>query len=323
MGDTPRYCSSCGARLSPSDNFCSACGAAVSSPESDRASARTKTTETGTTTGTKTTAGTRTTTDSGRTSNGSRHGTTHDGTAATDDDQAWLHQRVEDLRMEGWTVTKDSGDRVVLVKKTVGSIPAHILLFFFSGGFANLLYGWYRWTIGAPKRAVTAAGNEEVLNESSLGSVAVGIALVALLGITLLVTTLALLFGAEIVAGVFGLLTLLAVGAGVGVTRDVDTESLSTFGRVRSVETEQVRTPAEPCASCGERVIDGERRSFTDRFYVAGLPVKTNSDGENVYCDDCVARRDVPEDEADIDAELDAMREETESENRERATERN
>ncbi|MFB6177546.1 MAG: zinc ribbon domain-containing protein [Halobaculum sp.] len=297
MGDSPRYCSSCGAPLSPGDNFCSACGAAVSDEESHGA------------------------TDSVRDSRNEPG-----GTAATDDDRAWLRQRVEDLQMDGWEVTQDAADRVVLVKKSIGSLPVHVLLFLFSGGFLNVLYGWYRWTYGAPKRAVTAAGNEEVLNESSLGSVAVGVALVALLGINLLVTTVALLLNVELVAGIFGLLTLLAVGAGIGVTRDVDTESLSTFGRVRSVETEQVRTPPEPCAACGERVIDGERRSFTDRFYVAGLPVKTNSDGENVYCDDCVARRDAPGD-TDIDAELDAMREETgtteSSESRERTTERN
>lgn len=302
MGDTPRYCSSCGEMLSPSDRFCSACGAAVSDSESNGRA----------TTGYDSTTGGHSGTTAG-----------HTGTAATDDDRTWLRQRVEDLRFEGWKVTQDSGDRVVLVKKTVGSIPAHILLFFFSGGFLNLLYAWYRWTIGAPKRAVTASGSEQVLNESSLGSVAIGVALVALLGINLLVTTIALLLGAELVAGVFGLLMLLAAGAGVGATRDVDTESLSTFGRVRSVETDQVRTPSDPCASCGERVIDGERRSFTDRFYVAGLPVKTNSDGENIYCDDCVARSDVPDDEIDIDAELDAMRDDGVSETRERTTDRN
>jgi hypothetical protein len=219
--------------------------------------------------------------------------------------------------MDGWEVTRDTGDRVVLVNKGIGSIPVHILLFFVSSGLANVLYGWYSWTMGAPKREVTADGSERVLNESSLGSVVVGLVLLGLLGMNMLLLLIALVFGAELVALVFGLLSLLVVGAGVGVTRDVDTQSLSTFGRERSVSTESVRTPSEPCASCGSRVIEGERRTFTDRLYVAGLPVKTYKEGDNTYCAECAGNSDISGPD-DIDAELENLRRERDRRDHER-----
>ena len=321
MSRTPRYCSACGERLSPGDNFCAACGDSVTS-QTERQS-RDDPDSSGVT-GRYTERGNHGTGD-GVTSTG--ESTTRPRTdratpdptgAATDDDSRWLRQRVADLRARGWEVTRDDGDRVELIDRGVGSIPAHLLIFFFTSGLGNLLYGWYSWTWGAPERLVTADGHEEVdEGGNGVGTLIAAVAAVGILGINAMLFFVALLAGAPSVA-VSGLLfTLLMIVGAVAFQNDVETASLSKFGRERDVDEQQVRTPPESCAACGDRVIEGERRRFTDRFYLAGVPLYTYEEGTNTYCDDCVADSRDPDDVADLERELERLR--TDADGRSRA----
>ncbi|MEZ3142691.1 zinc ribbon domain-containing protein [Halobaculum sp. MBLA0143] len=286
MSETPRYCSACGERLSSGDNYCPACGDPVTATDSERA----------------------------RT--GASGGGRRDPGAATTDDRHWLSQRVADLRARGWKVTYDDGDRVELVDRGVGSIPVHLVLFFVSSGLANLLYAWYSYTWGAPKRIVTADGNEEVDDDSSLGTALAVVAGVVLLGINGLLFAISLLVGVPQIAVSVLLFTVMAVAGTVAFRSDIDTESPSTFGRERRVETESVETPPESCAACDDRVVRGERREFSDKFYLAGVPVRTHEEGSNTYCADCVADNRGPDDASDLERELRQLR--TDSRGRER-----
>ncbi len=299
MSRTPRYCSACGERLSPGDNFCAACGESVTSRETHARDGVDTPSDAG---GYREPAG-----DDG---GGPRTDPTrHRRGAATDDDRRWLRQRVADLRARGWEVTRNNGDRVALVDRGVGSIPAHLLVFAFTGGMGNLLYGWYSWTWGAPERFVTADGHEEV-DEGGDGVDTLIAAVVALgvLGINAVLFVIALLAGAPSVA-VSGLLfTLLLLVGTVAFRTDVETASLSKFGREREVDEQQVRTPPESCAACGDRVIEGERREFADQFYLAGVPLRTYEKGSNTYCADCVADDRGPDDLADLERELERLR---------------
>jgi len=321
MSSTPRYCSACGERLSPGDNFCAACGESVTS---DARAERRPTDGVDTATGTGPAGETSGVGDAGRAGDQSTGGVGHSGNqstsggfaatrdradAATDDDRRWLRQRVADLRARGWEVTHDDGDRVELIDRGVGSIPGHLLIFLFTSGLGNLLYGWYSWTWGAPERLVTADGHEEV--EEGGNGVATLIAAVAalgLLGINGMLFLVALFAGAPSVALSGLLFTLMMLVGAVAFQTDVDTTSLSTFGRERDVDSERVRTPPESCAACGDRVIEGERRRFTDRFYLAGVPLRTYEEGTNTYCADCVADSRDPDDVADLERELERLR---------------
>lgn len=301
MSETPRYCSACGERLSPGDNFCPGCGDPVGTA-GDRAHAG----------GDRAHAGG----DRSRTAGDRRRDPS--GAAATADDRQWLRQRVADLRAQGWEVTYDDGDRVELVDRGVGSIPVHLVLFFVTSGLANLLYAWYSYTWGAPERLVTADGREEVDDDNSIGTVLAVVAAAMLLGINGLLFAIAALAGVPEVALSALLLTVMAVGGAVAFRSDLDTESPSTFGRERRVETESVETPPESCAACGDRVVRGERREFADQFYLAGVPVRTYEKGSNTYCADCVADDRGPDDASDLERELRQLRTETRRERPER-----
>ncbi len=315
MPETPRYCSACGERLSPGDQFCSACGTAVrESDDSDFSVDTDFDIDTGFDTDSPAGSGSGVGSAADTGSSGSHDSrSSGSGSTASDvspEDRAWLRQRVEDMRVEGWDVTHESDDRAVLVNKTLGSPLVHLLLFFPTSGVGNVLYAWYKWTRGAPKREVYADGTERDFNQSSIGTVLTWVVVAGVLGFNGLIATFALLLNATFVASLFVLLSLLVVGAGVGLTRDVDTESPTTFGRAQTVETESVRTPPESCASCGSRVIKGERRTFSDKLYLAGLPVRTYDEGENTYCADCVVGSGDPSGPDDLEAELARLRSE-------------
>jgi hypothetical protein len=330
MSQTPRYCSACGERLSPGDNFCAACGDSVTSQTEGHSPDEADTS--GDASGYTKPAGGHepgdgfAATRGGSATRDRTDGTTRDRTdratrsptgAATDDDGRWLRQRVADLRARGWEVTRDEGDRVELVDRGVGSIPAHLLIFFFTSGVGNLLYGWYSWTWGAPERLVTADGHEEVdSGGDGLGSLIAAVVALGVLGINAMLFMIALLAGVPSVA-VSGLLFTLLLLVGTVVFRgDVDTTSLSKFGRERDVDEQQVRTPPESCATCGDRVIEGERREFADQFYLAGVPVQTYEKGSNTYCADCVADDRGPDDVDDLERELERLRTDADGQSR-------
>ena len=256
MPSGDRYCSACGARLSPGDRFCSHCGNGVDTGGSGRPTG---------------------------------------SVSALDADRAWLRRRVEDYRVRGWAVEHDHGDRVVLVDRGFGSLPVHVVLLLLTGGVGNVLYAWYRHTSGAPRREIRADGVERSYPDDARLGVDPWIAGGAVLGF-LFVVSAALTFAAgaaSAASGPFVLVTgLLFLVIALGVTyfplaaRQGDVP-LSTVGRKRSVSTDRVRNPPEPCAACGDRVLSGVRRAYSDRWYLAGLPLRTYESGENVYCRAC------------------------------------
>lgn len=279
MPSGDRFCSACGARLSPGDRFCSQCGNAVDTA-------------------------------------GSESGATSSSRSSLDADRAWLRRRVEDFRVRGWTVERDHGDRVVLVDRGFGSLPVHVLLLVLTGGVGNVLYAWYRHTSGAPRREIRADGTERGYPDDAGLGVDPWTAGGAVLGF-LFVVAAALAFAAAAASVAPGPLVLvtgvLFLAIALGVTyfplaaRRGDVP-LSTVGRKRTVSTDRVRNPPEPCAACGDRIRSGARRAYADRWYLAGLPLRTYESGENVYCRACFGG-ETDADDPDTEAEFDALTE--------------
>ncbi len=220
-----------------------------------------------------------------------------------------LSARIDELRGSGWTIDTDDGDRVVLVNREIGSVPAHLVLFLLTGGTGNVLYGVYRWTLGAPRRELRTDGTDRRLGRPGprVDTLAAGVLAGLLLFVGVLVAFGLLLVGEP--SGVVALLaTVLAVTGlawAAGVTDGFDWNP-TRVGRERTVETESVDTPAEPCASCNGPVHAGERRTYADRTYLAGVPVRTHASGVNVYCQDCLAAPGGVE--TDLDRELEQAR---------------
>ncbi len=251
------FCSQCGSALSPGDAFCSQCGSAVGS-------------------------------------GGARN--YRSGYSGSDT----LHRRVEDLTVEGWDVKHDYGDRVVMIHRGFGSIPLHVLLLATTSGVGNLLYAWYCYSPGAERIELREDGSEEYFDDDGFSTdwtaksaLAFAVSLVfgafgILLGLFLLLTNWA---GAGILFGTISL--LLGLFLLTFAPRHVPGfESPTTFGRVRSTDEKTVYEPTTPCSVCAEAVGNGVERSYHERKYVAGIPVKTLNEGENHYCQPC-ARGDV------------------------------
>ncbi|QLG62331.1 zinc ribbon domain-containing protein [Halorarum salinum] len=281
MPSDDRFCSACGARLSPGDRFCSQCGDPVAAA------------------------------DPGSVAEAS--------SSPGDADRAWLRRRVADFRVRGWTVEHDHGDRVVLADRGFGSLPVHVLLLVLTGGVGNVLYAWYRHTSGAPRREIRADGTER----SSPDDAGLGVDHWTAAGATfgfLLVVAAAVVLAAGATSAASGPLVpvagLLFVAIALGVTyfplaaRQGDVP-LTTVGRKRTVSTDRLRNPPEPCAACGDRIRSGVRRGYADRWYLAGLPLRTYESGENVYCRACFEGGNAGGDVAtpDVDADVDGATE--------------
>jgi len=72
---------------------------------------------------------------------------------------------------------------------------------------------------------------------------------------------------------------------------------LGVFGRSRAVDHRVLRAAEgrrEHCVACGTRTREGEVRRYREAVYVAGLPLYTFVEGENVYCPDCATSDDTP-----------------------------
>ncbi|UIO98971.1 hypothetical protein Hbl1158_10540 [Halobaculum sp. CBA1158] len=247
----PSACPACGTSLGAADRFCSSCGRAVG-----------------------------------------RDDPAADGRPGPED-RAWLDRRVADLRAEGWDPVADDGDRVVLRDRGVGSLPVHAALLVFTGGIGNLVYALYRYTSGAPRLIVDADGTERRPDERDTDLRSVATALVAgTLAFSAVVmvgvAVLASLSEAALAAGGLAIvaLALAAATAIPSIARD-GRESITTFGRRRTVDRDRVRNPPDPCAACGSRVFRGEHRRYAERLYIAGVPVRTASSGANTYCASC------------------------------------
>ena len=275
----PAYCSSCGAEFGPEDAYCSNCGEPRSPTDEERAAKRT--------------------------------GNRAEGSGPDMDDAEYeaFRRRVARYVEAGWEIRRDDGDRVEVVDRSIGSIPIHIVLLFLTGGFGNLLYGWYHFSMLAETRYLsvddpdptppeeiepaTAARREESAVET--------VSTYLLSGLLLLVGAMLLGFsigGATAINAGTALAVGLGLGSflvGLGIAPPVE-ERLKrrhdprTFGRHRTVDHRVLRpfeSVKEPCVVCGESFRGGLLRRRRDETVVAGVPVRTHSMRHNHYCADC------------------------------------
>ena len=200
-----------------------------------------------------------------------------------------LRDRVNRLVAAGWTVERDDGDSVVLVDRGIGSLPAHVVLFFVTGGVGNALYGAYRLTAGAPRRALSTDTVDRPTDETTEFTRLLPLTLAGVIAVVGVLSAASSAATGNPVLGVIGLTLTVAITGVLLYAGDVGPPSDPTrFGRHRTVERERVETPAEPCVSCGDPAPRGERRRYTDRTYLAGVPIRTHEAGTNVYCVDCL-----------------------------------
>lgn len=255
------YCAECGEPLAPDDEFCAACGAAR--PEAARRADR------------------------------------RDDAAANDEAHRAFRRRVRDHLDDGWELTEDRGDRVVLVDRGVGSVPVHVLLLLTTGGVGNLLYGWYHYSELAETRRLGVSDGPLPDGELSEPGASDG-AFVALSGY-LLGGVLSLIgLGIAAVAAEQGAPLGAAFGlafavVGVALTPPAERRlnrrhALSRFGRIRTVDHRVVRATERtesPCVVCGESFERGVVRRRRDETVAAGVPVRTHATERNHYCADC------------------------------------
>ncbi|WP_224269077.1 zinc-ribbon domain-containing protein [Haloprofundus salinisoli] len=257
---TPNFCADCGARLTSGASFCSQCGTAVSS-------------------------------------------STESGPNAT---LSSFRQRVREYTVHGWEIEQDYGDRVVVKKRGVGSIPVHVLLFVFTYGLGNAVYAWYRYSPGASRAELRADGTERWVDGRSKSRSNWGVDLATAGGVVVgcLLVFMSIAVFSTGISGVGGLVlgtSLLAAGLLLfPPIRDRlnRAQSLTTFGRKQQIDTEPA-DETQRCVVCGERARGGVTRTFAEKTYLAGVPVKTHQEGSNSYCRRCAAEEAVDASTAD------------------------
>ncbi|MGM0447616.1 MAG: zinc ribbon domain-containing protein [Methanobacteriota archaeon] len=289
VGDTadPAYCVECGEAFDDDDRFCSNCGASRSGG-GDGASERSGR------------VGRASKGPNGR-SSGPDASPSRSASPPRENSRAF-RRRVQDHLDAGWDIERDDGDRVVLVDRGIGSVGVHILLFIFTSGIGNLLYGWWHYSKLAERRRLvrgdetSARAPSSAAGESRTETVA-GYILIALL---LLIGGLIGYFAATSGSPPAALIGLAFIGLGLGVAppvrRRLDRRhGVTEFGRQRTVDHRTVRPPEsvdDPCVVCGEAFDRGLVRRRRDETVVAGVPVRTRSIRHNHYCVDC-ARSEV------------------------------
>ena len=281
LGDPsdPAYCAECGEAFDDDDRFCSNCGA--SRAAGDAADAARSTGAAGRSSG------------PGRSP--ARSPTPRESPRA-------FRRRVQDHLDAGWDVERDDGDRVVLVDRGIGSAGVHILLFIFTSGIGNLLYGWWHYSKLAERRRIVRGDETPVrapsrAEESGWAETATAYALTALL---LLIggwiAFLSLESGSPPAALIGLAFALLGAGTAPPVRRRLGRRhGVTAFGRQKTVDHRIVRPPEsveDPCVVCGESFDRGLVRRRRDETVVAGVPIRTHSVRHNHYCVDC-ARSEV------------------------------
>jgi RNA polymerase subunit RPABC4/transcription elongation factor Spt4 len=275
------YCVECGSALAPDDEFCAECGAPRSAtPRSEAPRSEAPRSETS---GSEPTP---------RAGGGG-------GEAADEESYRAFRRRVQDHLADGWELTEDRGDRVVLVDREIGSVPVHVLLLLTTGGVGNLLYGWYHYSESAETRRLSvsdgplpdgdlppARGSDDPLVDLS-GYLLGGLLLLIGLGVAAVAANQGALLGAA-----FGAAFALV---GLALTPPAERRlnrrhGLSRFGRKRTVDHRVVRATERtesPCVVCGDPFERGVVRRRRDETVLAGVPVRTHAMERNHYCADC------------------------------------
>ncbi|MFW5999955.1 MAG: zinc ribbon domain-containing protein, partial [Halorubrum sp.] len=223
--DDPAYCAECGEAFDDDDRFCSNCGASRSGGVPD-ASERS----------------------SSRPERSSDAGSPSRSPPSPDESERAFRRRVQDHLDAGWDIERDDGDRVVLVDRGIGSVGVHILLFIFTSGIGNLLYGWWHYSKLAERRRLVRGDETPTRAPSSVESAgrmetATAYVLTALL---LLIGGLIGYFAATSGSAPAALIGLAFAGLGLGVApvvrRRLDRRhGITAFGRQKTVDHRVVR----------------------------------------------------------------------------------
>ncbi|MDV7349317.1 zinc ribbon domain-containing protein [Halorubrum distributum] len=277
LGDPsdPAYCAACGEAFDDDDRFCSNCGASRSGGGSAASEV----------------AGRAPTESADPDSSPSRSAPTPRESSRA------FRRRVQDHLDAGWDVERDDGDRVVLVDRGIGSVGVHILLFIFTSGIGNLLYGWWHYSKLAERRRLVrgdetparAPSSVEGAGRTETATAYVLSALLLLIGgwIGFLATT----SGSPPAALIGIAFAGLGLGVAPPVRRRLDRRhGITKFGRRKTVDHRVVRPPESvegSCVVCGEGFERGLVRRRRDETVVAGVPVRTHSIRHNHYCVDC------------------------------------
>ena len=290
----PAYCAECGEAFDGEDRFCSNCGASRSGGGSTAVGA-------------------------GRSTDASRSGGAAEGddganaspspSTSSGESADAFRRRVQDHLDAGWEIERDDGDRVVLVDRGIGSVGIHLLLFIFTGGVGNLLYGWWHYSKLAERRRLvrgdeTQARAPTTAREGETRVETVSAYLIAVL--LLLIGGYIGFFAATVGSPPAALIGLAFAALGLGVAPPVSRRlgrrhGVTTFGRQKTVDERVVRPPEsvdESCVVCGEAFDRGLVRRRRDETVVAGVPVRTHSTRRNHYCAAC-ARSEVFGDRVD------------------------
>ncbi|WP_049892343.1 zinc-ribbon domain-containing protein [Natronococcus amylolyticus] len=206
-----------------------------------------------------------------------------------------LERRVAAAMRDGWELEHDFGDHVVMVRRSFGSVDAHLvvaaLTVWWTMGLGNALYGAYRYVGDAERMVLRAEQTSDEAETDSSWMIAGRVA-----GAGCLATALALVGSAVFLAGstiapvlVAAAIGLATVGLGLfpGVRRRFGLRrSPSTNGSARTVDERSITDYDRPCAACTDPVGRGLERVYRKGFYVLGVPV-TLSEGRNAYCRRC------------------------------------
>ncbi|NKE35605.1 zinc ribbon domain-containing protein [Natronococcus sp. JC468] len=220
-----------------------------------------------------------------------RHVGGADGSAS----RSTLERRVAAATADGWTLEHDFGDRVVMVRRTVGGRNEHLVVaalsVWWTMGLGNALYGLYRYVSDAERTVLRADPSTDERNAGSrfetvgriagAGCLATAVALAGFAAVPASPTVTPLL--AAVAVG------LATVGLGLfpGVRRRLENRrSPSANGLVRSVEESAIVDYERSCTACDGPVGRGLERTYRKGVYVLGVPL-TLSEGHNAYCGRC------------------------------------
>ncbi|GAA0535405.1 zinc ribbon domain-containing protein [Halorubrum ejinorense] len=264
----PAYCADCGEPFAADDRFCSNCGASRSG-DAPTASERSD--------------------DADSPAPGS--------SSAREETTGAFRRRVQDHLDAGWEIERDDGERVVLVDRGIGSVGVHILLFIFTSGIGNLLYGWWHYSKLADRRRLVRGDETPVRapSRSEGGQRTETITAYMMSALLVLIGGFICFFAVQSAAPPAALIGLAFALLGVGSVPPVKRRlgrrhGLTDFGRQKTVDHRVVRPPEsvdDPCVVCGEAFDRGLVRRRRDETVVAGVPVRTHSIRHNHYCVDC------------------------------------
>ncbi len=224
-----------------------------------------------------------------------------------------FRRRIRRYLEDGWEVTADHGDHITVVNRGIGSLWVHLLLVVFSGGFLNLVYGWYHYSKNAETRHLVVgetdpacstttrsdktASTQPATNRGWLRYLTAG-----LLWAGSLMCLFVAVSGGSLGIGLVGLLLAAAasgslgigpIGVGFSVFRTYILPPLrrrlgiTRFGRYKTVDQRLLESTDEPCVVCGFSFDGGVVRRRRDETVLAGVPVRTHRVATNHYCPAC------------------------------------